>query len=255
MVSISHERSVQSERRLLDVIRSADIQHLEGAWSFRGAEADTPADALATIRDSDGWCALVPATPGEPETYGLTLTRFPPAVDNSGFVGWLATTIKRRLGSGVFVVCGDNPDRGGIFDYLGYPIDIAAAVHALIDDLRASRPLDDLSLDLLLFRAAETSPTSAITKETTFEFRELDGVVESNYSGGGVIQGFLVGRREDDRVTTAHSQITTNGQLLTGTARMRIDRDASGALRLTEEFTWADGSRGRNVLLCVERGA
>src|SRR5919106_2547563 len=242
MGSISHERSVQSERRLLGVTRSADIQHLDGAWSPRRVGADTPPDALATIRDSDGWCALVPATPGDPETFGLTLTRFPPAVDNSGFLGWLATTIKCQLGSGVFVVCGDNPDRGGIFDYLGYPIEIAAAVRALIDDIRSSQPPTDLSLDLLLFRVAETSPASVITEETTFEFRELDGVVEASYSGGGVGQGFLVGRRESDRVATAYSQITTNGGLLTGTAKMQIDRGTSGTLRLTEDFKWADGS-------------
>src|SRR5688572_5603300 len=140
MVSISTERPVESERRLRAVLRTTRLAHLPGAWGFRRvagaapASGAPPAEAIATVRDVDGWCALVPADSGE--RFGLTMSTFAPDIDNSGYVGWLATVIKERLGSGVFVVCGDNPGRGGIFDYLGYPLEIADAVHALIDELR-----------------------------------------------------------------------------------------------------------------------
>ena len=42
---------------------------------------------------------------------------FPAGVDNSGFVGWLASHLKVVLGTGVLVVCGFNSQRGGVFDY------------------------------------------------------------------------------------------------------------------------------------------
>jgi hypothetical protein len=239
MVSISHERPVATERRLLEVLRAADVVHLDGNWSFVRFGNHVPAAAVAAVRDDEGWCALVPG--GD---FALTRTTFSPAIENSGFVGWLATTIKRRLGSGVFVVCGDNPARGGIFDYLGYPVKVADAVRGLIDDLRA---WESGELDLRVFDVVETSAASAISNETRFEFRERDGVVEASYEGGGIVRGFLTGRRDGDRVATAYSQLQADGALRTGTAELRLERTGA-RLRLIEEYTWSDGGRGSNVL-------
>jgi hypothetical protein len=248
MVSISRERAVQSEGRLRRVLRAAEVVHLDGDWSFRRFEGEAPAGALATVRDTDGWCALVPGSADGAERYALTRITFSAVVENSGFVGWLATTVKRRVGSGVFVVCGDNPARGGIFDYWGYPIEIAGAVREVIDDLRESGPCDPLDLDLRIFEVVETSASSAVSSETVFEFRELDGVVEATYAGGEVVRGSLTGRRDGDRVATAYGQLHAGGKVRTGTAVMRVEPRPGGQLRLIEEFAWSDGSRGRNVL-------
>jgi hypothetical protein len=253
VVSISHECPVESERRLLAVLRAAEVVHLEGSWSFRRDLDGAPPEAIATVRDDAGWCVLAPATSDPGERFGVTLTTFPTGVDNSGFVGWLATTIKRRLGSGVFVVCGDNPGRGGIFDYLGYPIQIANEVRGLIDDLRSWEGGDPLDLDLHVFEVIETSPTSAISAETVFEFREQDGVVEAAYMGGDVVRGVLTGRRHGDRVQSVYAQLHSDGQLRSGTNEMRLQRTVTGRLRLLEEFRWSDGASGRNVLQSLDR--
>src|SRR5687768_10640668 len=146
MVSISQERPVESERRLRAVLRTAQLAHLPGAWCFQCIAGDPPVGAIATVRDIDGWCALVPVTADSGERFGLTMSTFAPHVDNSGYVGWLATAVKQRLGSGVFVICGDNPRRGGIFDYLGYPLEVADAVRALLDELRRPAGGDHLRL-------------------------------------------------------------------------------------------------------------
>jgi hypothetical protein len=252
VVSISDERAVESERRLLAVLRAAEVVHLEGSWGFQRDIDQAPPQAVATVRDDEGWCALAPAASGSGERFGLTRTTFPADVDNSGFVGWLATTIKRRLGSGVFVVCGDNPGRGGIFDYLGYPIRIADEVRGLIDDLRSQQAGDPLDLDLHIFEVIETSSTSAISAETVFEFREQDGVVEAAYTGGDVVRGLLTGRRDGDRVQSVYAQLHADGQLKSGTNEMRLERTVTGRLRLLERFTWSDGASGRNVLQSLE---
>jgi hypothetical protein len=252
VVSISHERPVESERRLLTVLRAAEVVHLDGIWTFQRYVDQAPPEAVATVRDDEGWCALVPAASGPGERFGLTRTTFPAGIDNSGFVGWLTTTIKRRLGSGVFVVCGDNPGRGGIFDYLGYPIRIADDVRGLIDDLRSQPAGDPLDLDLHVFEVVETSPTSAISADTVFEFREQDGVVEAAYMGGAVVRGLLTGRRDGDRVQSVYAQLHGDGQLRSGTNDMRLQRTVAGRLRLVEEFRWSDGRSGRNVLQSLE---
>ena len=246
MVSISDERPVQSERRLRRVLRAAEVVHLDGVWSFRRFADEAPAGALATVKDPDGWSALVPGSAGE--RFALTRVTFSPAVENSGFVGWLATLLKRRLGSGVFVVCGDNPARGGVFDYWGYPLEIAGAVREVIDGLRDGARRDPLDLDLRMFAVVETSPASVISRETVFEFRERDGVLQATYSGGDVIRGVLTGRRDGDRVTTAFAQLHTGGDVRTGTADLSVEPHPGGRLRLVEDFAWSDGTRGRNAL-------
>jgi hypothetical protein len=247
MVSISRERPVESERRLRAVLRTTHLAHLPGAWCFRRITGEPPEGAVATVRDADGWCALVPAADGPGERFGLTMSTFAAGVDNSGYVGWLATVVKQRLGSGVFVVCGDNPRRVGIFDYLGYPLEVADAVRALIADLRLPVGRDPLDLDLHVFEVEHTSAASAISRGTVFEFREHAGEVEAGYAGGGVGRGSLLGSRDHDRVSTVYAQVDVEGRPRTGTAVMRIEDAADGHLRLIEDYTWSDGTTGRNV--------
>ncbi|KOX24276.1 hypothetical protein ADL05_00045 [Nocardiopsis sp. NRRL B-16309] len=102
-----------------------------------------------------------------------------------------------------------------------------------------------------VFEVAETSGASAISPGARFEFRERDGRVEARYSGGAVEQGFLLGRREGDRVTAAYTQMDTAGRARTGTTAMRLTGEGDGGLVLVEDFTWSDGTAGRNVLRSV----
>jgi hypothetical protein len=51
-------------------------------------------------------------------------------------VGWLASILKRNLGTGVFVVCGQNSRRGGIFDYWGVPLAMRNEAMSLLNELR-----------------------------------------------------------------------------------------------------------------------
>lgn len=144
MVSVSIESSEQIEARLRGVIAAADFVRHEGAWYYREALADHPptltADTLAVVRDQDSWSCLVPATTqdsSDVEQFGIFSFHFPDRLDNSGFVGWLATHLKTRLGTGVFVICGSNRFRGGIYDYWGCPISLIDDVIEVIEELRA----------------------------------------------------------------------------------------------------------------------
>jgi Family of unknown function (DUF6196) len=140
MISISHETPQQTADRLLHVMRNADFRVLPGVWSFEEfqisefEEKCSPA-AVALVRDETVWSQLVPAHDETREIFVLFSFHFPDNSDNSGFVGWLATLIKCRFGSGVFVTCGSNINRGGIFDYWGIPVSIAQLVIDYIKNL------------------------------------------------------------------------------------------------------------------------
>ena len=143
MVDISKEPLQQTRLRLKLVIRQANLKIYQGTWTFEEMplvefRSRASRDALAFVRDDEVWSQLVPFC-GTGEQFSLFRFEFPSGVDNSGFVGWLASLIKERFGSGVFVVCGSNTNVGGIFDYWGVPAPIGAEVIAFIRNLIEAR--------------------------------------------------------------------------------------------------------------------
>jgi len=145
-VHVSRETEAETDARLRRVIALADFVAYDGAFAFvespaAGHPAAVRADALALVRDDDVWSQLVPAVGVGAEhaadACALFRFHFPSGVDNSGFVGWLASRLKRELGTGVFVICGQNSGRGGIFDYWGCPLELRDDVLRVIERLRA----------------------------------------------------------------------------------------------------------------------
>ncbi len=126
MVNISRETDAQIEARLRTVIQQSRLDILPGAWAFEEFPRSefarkANADALALVRDETVWSQLVPCRSSQAEKFGVFCFHFPEGADNSGFVGWLASHLKRKFGTGVFVTCGQNTQDGGIFDYWGCP--------------------------------------------------------------------------------------------------------------------------------------
>jgi hypothetical protein len=137
-MDISHETPETIDQRLRRVIAAAHFDTLAGTWFWDETSAHLRDDAVAIVTDGASRSQLVPVGPGDDpdEPVGLFSFHFPDRTDNSGFVGWLATQIKTATGSGVFVVCGSNSQRGGIYDYWGYP---EAACDAVIDTVNRLR--------------------------------------------------------------------------------------------------------------------
>src|SRR5579872_3746210 len=195
MVSISKETALQAELRLREVIRGATLHIYEGAYAFDefklalfGANADS--SALALVRDDQVWSQLRPAGLRDRERFAVWRFIFPPGVDNSGFVGWLASSLKAKFGTGVFVTCGSNSSEGGIFDYWGVPLELAGPVIQEIRDLiHAPGPVDGTETDLsgVMMRVIETSDSSVIGPETIFRFSQIGQTVRAEYEGGRII--------------------------------------------------------------------
>lgn len=138
MVDISIELEAETDARLRLVMQQIDLKVLRRPYAFREfsltafpASAD-PA-ALAFVRDDKTWSQLVESDGSEAETFTVFRVHFPVGVDNSGFVGWLASLLKKHFGTGVFVTCGYNSKQGGIYDYWGVPTALGPQV---IDTVR-----------------------------------------------------------------------------------------------------------------------
>jgi Family of unknown function (DUF6196) len=136
---ISTETQEQIENRLKKVIQTADLKIYESEYYFKEVPVGKfqfEEQALAIVRDEEVWSFLIPSKNAGSEDFKLFSFHFKDGLDNSGFVGWLASKIKNELGTGVFIVCGQNTDKGGIFDYWGCPIEIADKVIKLVRRLR-----------------------------------------------------------------------------------------------------------------------
>lgn len=130
-MDISHETPQQTHKRLLRVIAAARLEVFDLAYAFDEFPlAEFPqkisSEAIAIVRDSQLWSQLIPATHSTQEQFAIFCFHFQSGLDNSGFVGWLASHLKQKLGTGVFVICGQNSQDGGIFDYWGCPLSIKA---------------------------------------------------------------------------------------------------------------------------------
>ena len=133
MVEISQETSNQTEKRLLKVIAQSEFKIFAGTYAFEEFPLDefsnqARQDALALVRDNEVWSQLVPCVDSNQELFKIFSFHFENCADNSGFVGWLASHLKTELGKGVFVTCGQNSKRGGIYDYWGCPLEISEDV-------------------------------------------------------------------------------------------------------------------------------
>ena len=136
---ISNETFQQTEKRLKKVIQTADFRIFDKSYYFKEVPVtnfEFERVALAMVRDQDVWSFLIPSPSTASENFKIFSFHFENGLDNSGFVGWLASKIKQELGSGVFVVCGQNTNKGGIFDYWGCPIEIETEVINFIKKLR-----------------------------------------------------------------------------------------------------------------------
>ena len=142
MVDISYETPTQTENRLLQVIAQSEFKIFSGSYAFEEFALDdfstlARQDALALVRDNEVWSQLISCHDSTQELFKIFSFHFDDCADNSGFVGWLASHLKAKLGTGAFVTCGQNLERGGIFDYWGCPLEIADEVISEIKRLIA----------------------------------------------------------------------------------------------------------------------
>ena len=102
---VSDETPAETEARLLRVLDRATFEVFDGAFAFdEFPVAEFPErmrpDAFALVRDDEHWSQLVPSDDSELELFTVFRFHFEPRLDNSGFVGWLATHLKRTVGTG-----------------------------------------------------------------------------------------------------------------------------------------------------------
>jgi hypothetical protein len=226
-------------------MRRAVVSWLPGTWRFVEADqAPMSADSLAVVQVDGRRSALMPAGSAGPGLERFTVFRvtFPADADNSGFVGWLGSTIREATGSGVAVVCGHDRRYGGVFDYWAVPDAVAEEVRHLLARV-AGRTGPD-SLDGVVMTVSETAANARIGKGTVFCFSQDGTAVTARYGGGRIVHGWLAGRFEAGVLEFRYLQVEQDGAVDAGNSTGWLSRLPDGRRQLIERFAWETGEGG-----------
>jgi hypothetical protein len=102
------------------------------------------------------------------------------------------------------------------------------------------------------FRPLQNAENGETTEDTIFHYRQKGSILTSEYKGGKIMIGHLIGLVDDNgHIDMRYHQVNTNGVLMTGSCFSRPELDANGKIRLYEDWQWTSGdlSKGNSVLI------
>lgn len=100
-----------------------------------------------------------------------------------------------------------------------------------------------------LFSSSENGETS---EETIFHYKQEENILTSEYSGGLIVKGHLIGVVDaHGAIKMRYHQINTKGELMTGICTSTPEVMANGKIKLFEKWQWTSGdkSKGESVLI------
>lgn len=106
------------------------------------------------------------------------------------------------------------------------------------------------NLNNIRMNVVKTADNGVVNHETIFLFSQKQDMISASYSGGKVVQGFLVGRfLSANQLTFSYCQMQKDGTLDNGLSTCEVSRNEEGKLLLIEHFEWKSrpGEFGTNV--------
>ncbi len=89
------------------------------------------------------------------------------------------------------------------------------------------------------------------SSETVFLYKQVDNILTSEYSGGKIKKGHLIGLVDEfGNIEMRYHQINENGELMTGKCKSKPEILENGKIRLYESWQWTSGdkSKGESVI-------
>jgi len=101
------------------------------------------------------------------------------------------------------------------------------------------------------FKAVQNTINGETSEETVFHYKQNGNIVSSDYSGGNIVKGHLVGIvSPNGEINMRYHQINIEGKLMTGTCKSTPEVLLNGKIRLHEEWQWTcnDRSKGKSII-------
>lgn len=101
------------------------------------------------------------------------------------------------------------------------------------------------------FRPVQNSENGETTSETIFKYKQRGRILTSEYRGGKIQEGHLIGLvDEDGQIEMRYHQVNDKGELMTGICFSIPETMENGKIRLHETWEWTSGSKskGKSIL-------
>ena len=101
------------------------------------------------------------------------------------------------------------------------------------------------------FKALENSNNGEVSSSTIFHYRQNGKVISATYTGGDIIQGFLVGKVVENHLEFTYQHINLKMELMTGKCISIPLTLPDGKIQLEEKWEWTcrDYSKGTSLLI------
>jgi len=102
-----------------------------------------------------------------------------------------------------------------------------------------------------IFKPVSNSENGETSSETAFHYKQEGNILTSEYSGGKIKKGHLIGLvDEEGNIEMRYHQINEKGELMTGICTSRPEIVENGKIRLHETWQWTSGnlSKGNSVI-------
>jgi len=102
-----------------------------------------------------------------------------------------------------------------------------------------------------IFKAVQNSENGETSAETIFKYQQEGKILTSEYSGGQIKKGHLIGLVDQlGNIEMRYHQINTKGELMTGICFSKPEIMQNGKVRLHETWEWTSGdkSKGNSIL-------
>ena len=105
-----------------------------------------------------------------------------------------------------------------------------------------------------IFRPISNTENGETSNETVFHYKQEGTVLTSDYAGGKIIKGHLIGLVDKDGVIDMrYHQVNDSGELMTGICRSIPEILPSGKIRLHETWQWTSGDQSAGQSLIEEQ--
>lgn len=101
------------------------------------------------------------------------------------------------------------------------------------------------------FRPISNTENGETSGDTIFYYKQLGNLLTSEYSGGKIRYGHLVGLvDEKGRIDMRYHQVNEKGELMTGVCISIPEVLPNGKIRLHESWEWTSGdhSKGQSII-------
>ncbi len=102
-----------------------------------------------------------------------------------------------------------------------------------------------------IFTLISNTENAETSGETEFVYEQVGNIVTSQYAGGKIKKGHLIGIVDDNgNIDMRYHQINDKEEIMTGICKSRPEILPNGKIRLHESWQWTSGdySKGESII-------